>query len=837
MLREMIAGLRGLLRRNRIEGEIDEEVRFHLEMETQANVARGMTLTEARRIALRDLGGVTQTKERVQDVRWFSLVDEFRQDLRYALRQIGRHRLVSLGVLAIIATAVATNTALFAIVDGLLLKPLPYRDRARLVFLTLPVATAQRLTPPDRSRVRAVVQETPLLTDRAIEGFAGLFDGQGDLALVNSAVSSNLFDLLGVRPLVGRGVLPDDVGTEPPSIVIGYALWRAQFAADVGIVGRRTALAGRDVVVVGVMPPEFDFPRGTNVWSAAGQFQRQSLPSVARLADHVTVTQLARALAPVEVRPLRDAVRPKGALTLVLLLAGSGFLLLIAWTQVAALQFARFPNRLREIGVRLALGASRIRLFRQFAVEGLVLSIAALGVAWLLSLTFTGVATALLPAEMIRGQHVVADIRVFAFACTLSAVGVVVCAAAPALMLLRYPAADSLRGELFTRQGRSAGSRIRVALLTGQLAVTALLLYTAGLATHAFVAVERLDLGFEPGGLYVVSPPRDPADGTAAPAIRYQQRILALLDTVRQLPGVKGAAGGTTYPLRPGGFVAGLSLPRAPLWTPMTVRMNYVTPDYFEVLRVPMLSGQKPTGVDGRGAAVVNQTLARALAVHGQVIGQHIAVGGFEGEVVGVVGDCVNDRPDQAPEPQVYVSNPIGISLVIARVGDAAATVALVQSVVDRLAYPARGRVVRAIEDDRRRASSDYRARMLLLVVLAAVGISVAVLGVAGGLYHEVRQKTHTIAIRVALGAEGRNITWGILRRALGWAAGAAVAGSLAGAAVGRAAHSLLFNVAGFDSVTALAVCSVLSGVAVAASYPAVRQALAVDPATALRHE
>lgn len=759
--------------------------------------------------------------------------------LRDALRQWGRHPLVSIGIIAIIAVGVATTTALFAVVDGLLLRPLPYREGHRLVSLRWPAAPAlRRLTAPERERLRDSVETTPLLCERAVAGFGALFDAQGEPALVNTAVSSNLFEVLGVRPLAGRGLTADDLDKDPPVVIIGHSLWRTQFGGDREVLGRRTTLGGRNVVVVGVMPPDFDYPAGTNVWSSLGRFQAQSIPTVARLARGATAAQLQRALAPVEVRPLRETVRPKGALTLLLLLGGSGFLLLIAWTQVAALQLARFPDRLREVGVRVALGASHRHLVGQFAVEGLVLCLPALAIAWLLSSWFSAIAAAVLPAEMMRGQHVVADMRVFLFACALTAMGVLVCAVAPAATLLRHQAADSLRGEMFAGQSRAAGSRIRRALLMGQLAVTALLLYVAGLATHAFIAVDRVDLGFEPRGLLVVSMRATAMNDNPEAAVATRElQTVAMLGNLRRVRGVTGVAAATTYPLRQGGFVAGLSVPASPAWEPMSVRINRVTPEYFRVVRLPVLAGRIPADASPTQHAVVNETLGRALSSEGPVIGQEIAVGGFRAQIAAVIRDCVSDRPDGLMEPQVYLLSTSGVSLALVRASDDAATMAALQAVVDRTSYPAKGRRIRRVDDDRRRANADYRARMLLLGVLATVGLSIAILGVGGGLYHEVTQQTRAIAIRTTLGAQPGDIVWRIIRRALGWASCAGLVGSAAGAAAGQAARSLLFNVSGFDGLTILAVCGLLGALALTASYPAVRQALSVDPASVLRHE
>lgn len=348
--------------------------------------------------------------------------------------------------------------------DGVLLKPLPYQESDRLVSLRLPVAEYQRLLPSGRMRLRAIVEQTPLLQDHATEEYGGLYDSGDDAGLVERAISPNLFQLLGVAPILGSGFSGRDGSPGRPAIVIGYDIWRTRFGADPDITGREVTLQGRRAVVVGVMPPGFDFPRGTTVWSSMASLQRQSIPSVARLAHDATVAQLRAELTPIEVRLLEDVIRPKGGLTLVLLLAGSGFLLLIAWTQVAAVQLARFPERVREIGVRLALGASRAQVVRQFAAEAVILAALALSIAWPLSRFLTDAATALLPADMVGGRQITADIRVFAFACGLSILGVLICAVVPAVFLLRHPAASSLRGEVFTGNSRAAGSRVRQAL-------------------------------------------------------------------------------------------------------------------------------------------------------------------------------------------------------------------------------------------------------------------------------------------------------------------------------------------------------------------------------------
>jgi hypothetical protein len=340
-----------------------------------------------------------------------------------------------------------------------------------------------------------------------------------------------------------------------------------------------------------------------------------------------------------------------------------------------------------------------------------------------------------------------------------------------------------------------------------------------------------------PAGLFVVSPPGLPLGGSPeARILRRQEYVRNLLDTLREVPGIEGAAGATTYPLRQFGVAAGLSLPNVADWAPTTVRMNQVTTDYFRVLRLRFLEGREPAESRGAGEAVVNQTLARALAVHGPVVGQQIVLAGFRARVVGVVEDCVNERPDAVREPEVYVSvwSP---SLVVVRVDGSPTARARLQSVADRVAYPEAGGTVRSVEEERRRANTGYRARMLLLAVLAGVGMLLAVLGVAGALYDEIRQQTRDIAIRAALGAEAADIGWQVLRRPVLCAVCAAVGGSAVGAPLGHAARSLLFDVSGFDVVTAVAVSGVLTAVALAAGYPALRQAVAVDPATALRHE
>jgi len=776
-------------------------------------------------------------------------------DLRLALRSLASQPALTAAVVLPVGLAIAANTALFSVMDGVLFRPLPYRDAERLVHVDL--APYTELDGEARKQVIEALGQTSLLSERARVFRALLFEEGAEIVvdwqLVTTEVSPSLFAMLGVSPAPGRSLRDEDEGLfNPRPAVLGYDLWQSRFGGDPKIVGRTVGIPGaildRRFLVVGVMPPGFDFPRGTNVWVARAGPPRNVEPTYARLAPGVTVQQAAGRFRKVRFTPLREFVRPKGGFAVAFLLAATGLLMLVAWAQVAALLFARAAGRASEIAVRLALGASRWRLVRQFASEGGIVAVTALALAWAAVPSLTVFIVRLLPSEITVGQAIHPDQRTFLFACLLSATGVFLLALAPFEIIRRSAPLALLRGDIFGGV-RMRAARIRTVLLVAQLAVTAMLLYLGGLAFHSFVRVTSVDLGFTPDKVLafrlptLVVPTRS-REGIRAAIDLYVQRAAETMEAVRALPDVKVVGAGDRPFMSSQVPVATVTSSADPAETPLRARNNQVLPGYFETLGVRVLEGRGASerDLEGDRVALVNETLARDLRRFGPVVGQQLrsSFAGPQAEpyrVVGVVNDFVNERPDLPADPQVFLFRRSPNPFLLARVnGDVGQAAAAIRTVMARIwADRSGGRNVVWLADEARRATAEYRARTILLAVLGLLCLPLALAGVGGALSYALRQQTREIAIRLAVGAEPGSIRRRVVGRALVWAVAGLLLGLAGGLGAGRWMSSYLFGVPSADPLTAIGVASVLAITAwVAALWPASRAAR-VDPAVALR--
>ena len=405
-------------------------------------------------------------------------------DVRIALRILRGHAAVTVAIVLTIGLAVAANAALFSVIDGLLFRPLPYRDPDRLVALRLTPSALTSLTREQLQHVISRAATTPSLIDRIDAGPNLLFDDAGpairDWSLRPADLSHNAFDVLGVYPVLGRPFVATDAAEAPFSVLLGYEVWKTRFGSDPTVVGRRIEIPGTDPqdrwFVVGVMPPGFSFPDGANFWIPVYPFyETPPVLPYARLASGVTVEALRAELTHVEVMPLREAVTPGGAKSLVLLLAATVLLLLLAWVQIAGLLVARATARTTEIGVRLALGASRWRLTRQFGVESALLIAMATVVAMTTAPAITSAIVRVLPPEITRGQHLDPDTRALAFTAVLSALGVIAFTLLPADMLRRVSPVVLLQGGA-VGDVRIRATVVRHALFVGQLATASALI-------------------------------------------------------------------------------------------------------------------------------------------------------------------------------------------------------------------------------------------------------------------------------------------------------------------------------------------------------------------------
>lgn len=876
LLRLAVAKVRALFRRNAVADEIRDEMQFHVEMRADEYERQGLAPDDARWAATTRFGNLAVMQDRGYDVRGGGIAETVAQDARYGVRVLGRQPAVTAAIILTLAVAIAANTALFSIFDGLLFRPLPYTTPDAIIRIDRP----NNLPGAEFTELQDGLLATSMLTDRAQVSLGGLFEmgtqAVTDWGLAPAVVTPSFFDLLGVRPSYGRAFVADDrdrTNGGPRPLILGHELWRTRFGADPDIVNRVIEIPGtifrNSWVVVGIMPPGFDFPSGSNLWAPVSQ-QQDYAPQFARLADGITIEMLQRQFPVATFTPLREYLRPRGAMAFAFLLGATGLLLVVAWVQIAALLFSRAIARGREIGVRLALGASHGRLIRQFGTEAVLVASAALVLSWLMARPLTAFVVRLLPAEITVGQMLEPDSRTLLFTCALSIVGVLLLTLLPAGFVRRTSTTDLLRGGGAGR-ARTSPLRVRSLLTMTQIAVTAALLYMAGLAVQSFSSVSAAPLGFEPARMVAVRLPvvtvtTRVLEPGAAPVVdredlsRQMQLQLEVVEAVRSVPGVLHAASAERHPLQTGS-------PRTQTVTSkaagsairVDAHITNVTAGFAATLGLPLMEGRDATpddlgdriGIVSNNSApasvgsimvvnsvvLVNQTLARALEPFGPVPGQVITVGNDDYRVLGVIGDFADGRPDQPPRPHVFVPAATA-PFVIARLApDVPGAEAGIRATFDRLWADRASRQIIRIEDEHVRTTADYRARSILLTLLGVLCLPLAIVGLIAAQMDAVRQQTRDIAIRLALGAEPADVRRRVVLRAVATVVGGLALGLAGGIGVGQLMSAYLYGVEALDAASVAIVASLLLGVSLfAALWPASRAAR-IAPALVLRDQ
>lgn len=776
-----------------------------------------------------------------------------RSDFWLACRSVVRAPSLMAAIVVTIGLTIAANTALFSVFDGLLFRPLPYESADRIVHMDVNPLVRASLSREDLNQAVARASTTSSLTERATARPATLLDRAGaavtDWGLRTYQLSPSAFELLGVRPTLGRAFIEEDRSTTPHTVIIGHDVWRTRFAADPTILNRVIAIPGTAQGerwrVVGVMPRGFSFPEGANFWVPDRTNWAQWATQYARLAAGVTLEALRAELPEFAITPLREHVRPQGAFALVLLLAGTTLMLLVAWVQVAALLFARAAGRVAEIGVRLALGGTRARLTRQFALEGVVLVLMALGLAVVTAPALTAWVVETLPAETTLGQQMEVDIRAFAFAAGLSVIGLLVLTLLPADLIRRSSPALLLRGSIAGPMGRRA-TRVRTTLFVGQLAIATAVLYLTGLAAQSFLNVADAPLGYAPSDLYAIRMPRGDSlfTGTSRARSDQQRRTVSeTIDALRRLPGVQNVAGTNSWPLQPDGLDEMTLVPDAdPTRAPIPSLRGSIQPGYPAVLGVSLLEGAEPTFAELAGItsernmwfALANQSLARQLAPFGPVVGQVI---GGRYRITGVMPDVVLDRADRSIQPTLLLYLPpiASVNVIMFRLepGRTADQVGI-PTVLQRIWQTAAPRPF-PVADAVHLSASGYRARTFLLGLVAILTVPLTMLGVAGALAYATKQRAREIAIELALGAEARDVRRRIVRHALRSATAAVAMGLALGIGIGQLSSSALFGVRPADPVAIVVSIGLVVIVAWAAAFIPAYRAGRFSPAAVLR--
>ncbi|HZO54369.1 MAG TPA: ABC transporter permease [Bryobacteraceae bacterium] len=870
--------LRSMFRRSQVERELDEELRFHLEARIQHEIAAKRTPEEARHVAMRAMEGLEQRKEECRDTRHMSVIEGLVRDARYAFRTLARSPGFTLTALLALALGIGANTAVFSVVNTVLLRPLPYVEPDRLVMLfnSRPLIGTARgsASLADYLDWRKGNQSFESLDIFEINAFTnGRFtwtsDGGEPTQVVGFRVSATFFETFGVRPLIGNGFAAgDDEPGKPDTVVVSEGLWRRRYGASREVIGKQVLVNGSPHTITGVMPGSFEFwQRDVDAWAIykmtpptrRGPF---FLRGVARLKRGVTIEQayanmtviarnVERANAPAfaglrySVLPIRDVV-VGDARPLLWVLSGSVLLVfLIAVFNVANLTLARATTRQREIAVRLSIGAGRGQLVRQFLTESLVLSLAGglIGVA----LAQMGVTLlhSLNPRELPRLSEIAVDERVLGFTLLASLTSAILFGLAPALIASGTGLSERLKDG--GRGGESRGrGRARGALVVAQVALCVLLLIGAGLLIRSFDRLGKVRAGFDAPPERVVTMFVSPT----GPRITGKPEALAafwrqVIERIRELPGVEAAGVSNALPPDRPGYHDTYEIegkPLAPGSQHPIVPMPFVSPDYFRALGIPLLRGRTFDSSDyaGPGAAVISETMARLHFPGEDPIGKRIRYGNWL-EIVGVVGDVKYGGLAGESKPVFYQLITRGrlwdVWLTVRTKGDTGAVASAIREEIRRIDPVVPVDRISTLAQSTAESVALPRFRSLLMTVFAASALLLAAIGIYGVVAYSVAQRTQEIGIRMALGATQRSV----LRDVIGRGSRLAVVGiavGLAGAfGLTRVLQRMLFGVTPSDLFTFIATALVLGAVAVAASLIPAWRAARIDPVTALRQE
>ena len=861
---------RRLFDRDALDQELSEEMRFHLERQTQENLAAGMPADEANRSARRAFGSVAATEEEAREAGGWPFLESVVRDVRHTLRLVGRDPSFAVSVIATLAVAIASCSTMFSVVDAVLLSPIGFPQPERLFALfegpQSDPAARGTLSPPNVLDARE--------QSHAFEAIAAYTFSRYNLAgHATEAVEAidatpDLFRALGVSPRWGRGFTADDAA-EGGVAVLGYGLATRQFGSAEAAVKRPIILDGKRVTVVGVMPPDFHFPVDeTEVWkllnfsaNVGSQRGAHYLRAIARLSTAVTPAAGLRELdvighrlaatypdtnADTTFRAVRhDEVMVSGIRRGLLILMGAvAVLALIACANVANLLLVRTTRRSRELAMRGMLGATRGRVVRQLVTESTVLAF----MAGVVGLLLTWVAIRLLavfgPAGIPRlnGAHVSMEVIVMTLLCALLAT--LLFSIPPALSATRLMKPAAGHG------GRVLGSRVsswaRMATTAVQLALAVTLLAGAGLLVRSFMRVTAVDLGFDPHDVvtFQVSLPAS-YDSTARINVFYDEALRRL----RAVPGVTSAGTVSQLPISGGWFSSDFKIDGVanPAWD---ARVYVADEGFFSTLHVPIVRGR---GFDGRErlgsqrVVLVSESAARKFWPGGDPLGAQVrfgASGGFEryqGEIIGVVRDIRHEGQENDVAPTFYVPlRQTGIDSATFAIRSSVPLTSLLPAIKAEIAAADHGiAVARASTMDSHISDSLSRRRfqVLLLTFFAVAALLLASLGVYGVMAYSVAQRTQEIGVRVAVGASLPLIFRMVVGESLQVAVPAVIAGLGIAMALHRMIAALLFGVSATDGATLWTVATLVTLVSLlAASIPA-RRATRVDPLTALRAE
>ena len=796
------------------------------------------------------------------------------QDVRYGLRLLLKNKGFTVVAILALGLGVGANTAIFSLVNGVLLRPLPFPDAERIIYLEGKNAAAgitdsniSFLDFMDWSRQADLFKSTAAYWTASSNLGA---DGAEPERVARAGVTTGFFAVLGVQPVLGRAFLPEEDRPGPSTVaIISHGLWKRRFASDPGIVGKQVQISSRPITVVGVMPAGFEYPGQTQIWVPSAvelseePRDNRSWSAIASLNRGVTLKQTQARLSAVNSQLARQfhetnkgwdvsvstlhqmlvrEVRP----SLLALLGAVGLVLLIACANVANLLLARSAARQKEIAIRAATGATRTRILRQVLTESLLLSVIGGTAGLLLSIWLTRLLMSMMPEGAPRLGQVGIDYRVLTFSLGVSALTGILFGIVPALQASKLDVTSALKEGGRGGEGHRRTSA-RSVLLIGEVAVSLMLLVGAGLLIKSFLRLQEVRPGFNPHNVLIAN--------LALPGAKYKdqqfvQFFRQLTERLESAPGVQAVGGSVNLPLNASGYAIGRGF--IPEGRPLTVdenrdaRFSTITGDYFRALQIPLLSGRTfevRDNAEGPRVVIVNETIAnRYFGSPAKAIGKRLSIWRdekFMREIVGVVGDTKAGSLTEDGGAQIYVPHAQDshwnfMGLVIRTARDPAAFATTLRHEVRALDKDQPVYNVRTMDDVVANSLGTRRVSMQLFTVFAAAALLLAALGIYGVMAYSVTQRTQEIGIRMALGAQKSNVLGLVIRQGMTLSL-IGVGVGLAGAfALTRLLANLLFGVAATDPLTFAAIPLLLLFVALAACYLPARRAARLDPKVAL---
>ena len=891
-LRSALARIAGLFTGNRADDDMRAELQAHLDMETAEYVRRGMSPDEARRKALIESGGLTQAAEAVRAQRGLPWLESLGADLRYALRSLRHSPAFTTVVVVTLALGIGANTAIFSVVRGVVLKPLPHRDGERLVYLR------HSMDGPAGENVLFSVPEVQDFRDgaRSLGGIAEyspftftLRNDTDAVRLSAGLVTGNFFEVMGLDPILGRVTRADDDGPGvTPVMVLTHDYWTRRFAADSTIVGRQLRVDGKSVTVIGVLEPAPYFPDRVDVFlnmvisehhlsamMVQGRTHRMT-EMIARLVPDATLEQARAEVAAVHSRitsehrdaydpgshyrvsviPFRQALGARARLTLWLLMGAAAFVMIIAAANVANLTLMRGVRRQPELVARAALGAGPGRLRRLLLAENLLLTVAGGVLGVLVAVAGVGLLISLVDRYSARASEIRLDgvALGFTFLVSLALAGILSFVGA-------LPKEGAFAALISSGGRRVSGSvsrqRLQRGLVVAQVAVSVVLLAGAGLLTRTMMRLSDVHTGLRTEEVLTMSVPLLELAQVFVPGAdaNAKDRYARILEDIRTLPGVIDVGLGSPGPLRRAGFAlevkaegkalaVGEAMPRA--------EMRTANPEYFSAAGIPLLAGRPFAATDAQGSArvvIINRTLADRLFPGEDPVGKRIAwtgdvlrfapVNGDWRTVVGVAGNTQDGGLDAEPAPVVFMPFSqivaIGGTLAIRADSNAARLVPAVTRVIRRHAPTALIENVMTVAQIKDQSVAPRRLNAALVSSFGILAVIIAAVGIAGVLAFSVSARTNEIGIRMSLGADRWRVERMILKEGGVLLVSGLVSGVAAAILSARVIRGLLFGVEPYDPVTMIGVAALMGIIGLVACWIPALRAARIDPAITMR--